>query len=98
VRTATQEPLRPLGEMPIWARLALMKMIPETYAYYDSNGNNRLAREPWEATVQGFVRKGDTVWIYFKLDWDDDPQYNGQYVWPAIKSGSRQDCEYLRDS
>jgi len=74
------EEQKPLGEMPIWARLQFIDMIPKTY-FWDENPTK--SRKIQEATVTGFERFGDIVWIHFTLTWEYGKVH--RYIWPAVK-------------
>jgi hypothetical protein len=68
-----------LSEMPVWARLAFAQMIRDTYIQNDE------PRHPSEAQVDGFVRREDTIWIYFRLVWTEYHSEIIRYLWPATK-------------
>ena len=76
------EPIQPLSEMPIWARLAFAEMIPSTYFWNEDLTDPRHVQE---VTFLGFLRIGNTIWISFDLDWADDVD-RSSYLWPAIKT------------
>ena len=83
-----KEDLRPLSEMPIWARLKFAEMVPKTYFW---NENLTDPRHPAEAEITGFVRINDTVVIYYTLEWldhmmvIDGVKVTPYYIWPAHK-------------
>jgi hypothetical protein len=78
----SMEPLQKFSQMPIWARLAFAEMIPETYFW---NEDMTDPRHPAEATVLGFHREDNVIWISFDLDWDDDVD-RGIYIWQTVKT------------
>lgn len=69
-----------LSEMPIWARLEFAQMIRNTYIQNDE------PRQSSEAIVEGFIRRGDTVWIYFRMSWAKDRPEIISYVWASTKA------------
>ena len=82
--------LRPIAQMPIWARLKFAEMIPNTYYTSEDKRNPLSVRN---AIIQGFERKGDTVWIFWIMNWKKPSQVSN-YIWPAVKSGREEDVEY----
>lgn len=73
--------LQPVSEMPIWARLQLATMIPETY-FWDEGCNS--PRSIKDVVVQGFTRMDDTIWIFYTIPWEDG--YWSAYMWDANKN------------
>lgn len=89
-RIPSQE-IRPLSEMPVWARLMFMKMIPETYFLDYEKTEPSVRRRVCEATVYGFTRKEDTVFVLFTLPWPEEINGSAEiiddhYIYPADKS------------
>jgi hypothetical protein len=63
--------LRPYSEMPVWARLQFMKVIPERY----TSGDGYIPCKMSEVTVLGFHRMTrNMIYVYFTLDWICDDQ------------------------
>lgn len=84
--------LQPFNEMPIWARLAFMAMIPKTYFYDYDSPRPVKPRAATDATIIGFERTGDIIWIHYTMVWPDAPHIQDGYIWPAEKvwSGDRK--------
>lgn len=76
----TDKPEQPLSEMPIWARLAFMEMVPKTYFWDEMMTKPQKARD---AIVRGFTRQGDVIWIYYTIVWSGEKI--GLYICPACK-------------
>ena len=72
-------------DLPIWARLAFIKMIPEVYFFDEARTKPRRASE---ARISGFCRTGDLVEIYYELDWPDEDlgPTSHLYCWPVMKT------------
>lgn len=84
-----QENLRPLREMPIWARLNFADMIPNVYDPAIATGLRNTLHAS-DAVVIGFERTvhpkfGDIVWIHYELPWPEDEKPS-RYLWPAMKN------------
>ena len=70
---------RPPSELPIWARLKFQKMIPATYF---TDEERIIPRNVKDAVITGFVRVGNTCWIYFDMAWLGVTHH---YLWPCDK-------------
>lgn len=65
-------PLRPLSEMPIWARLHLIEKIPAVHgAFWGIFNGFAPQRVPLQVTdifFEGFKRVGDRMWVYYYVN------------------------------
>lgn len=80
--------MQPFEQMPIWARLAFMEMVPKTYSWDEEF---KRPRRSDEAVVYGFYRDSDVVWISFELSWED-PTIAHLYLWPVEKD-KEESCD-----
>jgi hypothetical protein len=78
-------------DIPVWALLEFIRMVPKTYRWEQNPATPRYAHE---ATITSFQREDggllwgimDVVWIYYTMDWIvGDRIMTLEYVWPAIK-------------
>lgn len=83
----TPEEQKPLSEMPIWARLAFMEMIPKTYFWDEEMTKPRVVQD---AVITGFERFGDVIWIHYDIRWPAPNAGIHRYVWPCYMPWTRQ--------
>lgn len=88
VEIENTQPLESFSNLPIWARLDFMQVIPKIYFW---EGNPENPRKMSEITVTGFERVNPSfIRIYFSMVWIvagiyDDRFMVQSYTIPLIK-------------